>query len=165
LGLCNDCFEFKEKKVHKAKEKEVILFLESKGIKFDSKDRRVDFGCSGRRPDGVIDLKYLFVCIEVDEEQHKSRACECEQGRMIQIHQDFGGAPVLFIRYNPDNYRDHLGKLHKGNSNRLNKLIEVLNGLKNKLDREEKWSAKSLSVIYLFYDGFDGNIEYSDIDY
>jgi len=44
-------------------------------------------------------------------------------------------------------------------------LIEVLNGLKNKLEREKEWSAKSLSVIYLFYDGFDGNIEYSDIDY
>lgn len=164
LGLCNDCFEYKEKKIHKVKEKEVIDFISHNGFEFVSTDKSVDFGCSNRRPDGIIDFKYFSVCLEVDENQHKSYACECEQGRMVQIHQDFGGTPVLFIRYNPDVYVDHFGKKNKPDTKRLRTLLDVLNGLKNRINLYEKWD-DPLSVIYLFYDGFNGNIERNLIQY
>lgn len=164
LGLCNDCFEYKEKRIHKVKEKEVIDFISHNGFEFVSTDKSVDLGCSKRRPDGIIDFKYFSVCLEVDENQHKSYACECEQGRMIQIHQDFGGTPVLFIRYNPDDYIDHFGRKNKPDTKRLRTLLNVLNGLKNRINLYEKWD-DPLSVIYLFYDGFNGNIERNLIKY
>jgi hypothetical protein len=164
LGLCNDCFDYKEKKVHKIKEKEVIDFISQNGFEFVSTDKTVDFGCSNRRPDGILDFKYFSLCLEIDENQHKSYACECEQGRMIQIHQDFGGTPVLFIRYNPDEYKDHLGGKHKPNNKRLKILLDTINGLKNRIESEKEWK-EPLSVIYLFYDGFSGLIETTPICY
>jgi hypothetical protein len=165
IGICNNCYLYNQKEIHKFKENETIDFLSKNGFKFVSTDKTVQNGCSKKRPDGIIDLGYLFICLEIDEDQHKSYACECEQGRMIQIHQDFGGSPVLFIRYNPDVYKDQFDK--KQNiviRKRLKVLLEVLNSIKNQLEREKEWNY-SLSVIYLFYDGFDGQIITNHIDY
>ena len=127
-------------------------------------DKRVDFGCSKRRPDAVYDFTYFYICLEIDEDQHRSRSCECEQGRMIQIHQDFGGSPVLFIRYNPDTYKDHIGKRHVPSKNRLKFLLDTMNGLKNRISIEKCWETH-LSVMYLYYDGFNGEIQIEKINY
>jgi len=96
----------------------------------------------------------------IDENQHKSYACECEQGRMIQLHQDFGGTPVLFIRYNPDSYKDYEGKIQKQNKNRETKLIELLKGLNHRTD----WNYP-LSVYYLYYDGYNNIPKLEEIIY
>jgi hypothetical protein len=61
--------------------------------------------CGDReRPDLLWDKGHLVVILEVDEEQHLGRACECEQMRMINVSQDLAAPRTLWIRYNPDAY-------------------------------------------------------------
>ena len=112
-----------------------------------------------KRPDFVFDLGDRIIVLEVDENQHSSYLCECEQKRMIQIHQDYGGLDVCFIRYNPDRYKDNNNKLIKNNNGRHKNLITTLNSLKI---HNPKYN---LSVIYLYYDGYDGNNKIEPINY
>jgi len=56
-----------------------------------------------------------------------------------------------FIRFNPDNYKNHETKLVKSYKGREKKLLDILNGLKNRNEIKIP-----LSVYYLFYDGYDG---------
>ncbi len=58
-----------------------------------------------RRPDFMFDLGAWVVIVEVDEHQHKSNAPECEERRMTEIF-SVVGRPVVFIRFNPDDYLD-----------------------------------------------------------
>ena len=60
-------------------------------------------GCSQRRPDWLYDGLTHSVIIECDEEGHK--AYSCENKRMMEIFQDLGNRPVVFIRFNPDKYK------------------------------------------------------------
>ena len=52
------------------------------------------------------------IFIECDEKQHKSYCEKGEFNRMINIYGNEGGLSILFIRYNPDNYREN-GVLNK----------------------------------------------------
>ncbi|KAI9089581.1 hypothetical protein DFS34DRAFT_385310 [Phlyctochytrium arcticum] len=60
--------------------------------------------CGLERPDFWIDWHTHMLVVEVDEDQHWSSACECEQTRMVNISQSFG-MPTVFLRWNPDDYR------------------------------------------------------------
>jgi len=151
-NLCDNCHDFFIKKIHKNKELEIKNLLVDNNISFQSHDKISDNSCFKYRPDFIIDYGLFFVILEVDENQHSSYDCLCEQTRMINIYQDFGGIPIIFVRYNPDQYKNNHGKIIKSNSNRHKILLEFLNGLKNKTI----WSLP-LSVIYFFYDGFDVN--------
>jgi hypothetical protein len=83
----------------------MIQALEAEGIHATSYDMAIDGGSCGReRPDAMYDLGTHIVIVECDEHQHKSYPCECEQARMINIGQTFGGLRVLFVRFNPDTY-------------------------------------------------------------
>lgn len=62
---------------------------------------------------------------------------------------------VLFIRYNPDNY--------KGIQFNSNDRLEYLKILLGHFINLENLTIK-LGVIYLFYDGFDGNPKVEQID-
>jgi hypothetical protein len=73
-------------------------------------DRRVEGGCSGRRPDIFLDLGDQVVIVETDENQHESYDCSCENKRLMQIWLDVGSRPIVFIRFNPDEYYDETGK-------------------------------------------------------
>ena len=165
-GLCNDCNDFIIKKVHKIKETIVLEYIKSKGIIFESEDRIPENGCAKYRPDGVIDFLYFKVILEIDENQHKSYADKCEMTRMIQLHQDFGGLPIIFIRYNPDNYKDANRKIIKPNSRRLCELYDVLRSLEILKNDYEKNNTKlpSLSAIYMFYDDYSGVPKLEAID-
>ena len=55
-----------------------------------------------RRPDLMVDLGYQVVIIEIDENQHISYDCSCENKRLMQLSQDVGHRPVVFIRVHPD---------------------------------------------------------------
>ena len=163
LGLCNDCFDYNVKKVQHAKEIRVKNVLDANKIEYLSHDKIPEFACNKKRPDFIFDLISFFVILEVDENQHSNYACECEQGRMIMLHQDFGGAPVIFIRYNPDKYIDWQGKKHAETSiiDRETILLNLLKDLKN-----IKEYNIPLSVYYLFYDGFNpADIKPIKLDY
>jgi len=167
-GLCNDCNDFINNKVHKSKEKTVGEFLKVNNIQLETSDKIPNGSCSKYRPDFVVDMILFKLIIEVDENQHKSYACECEQARMIQLHQDFGGIPIVFLRYNPDSYKkfdennNPVGKAIRGNKKRLHVLLKTINNFKNEASKE--WS-KPLSVCYLFYDGYNGIPELEEIKY
>ena len=70
-------------------------------------DKQVSDGCSRRRPDVVIELFTHVVIVECDETQH--RGYSCENKRTMELFQDFGDRPIVFIRFNPDSYRDDSG--------------------------------------------------------
>ena len=76
-------------------------------------DKQVQGGCSRKRPDVLMDFLTHSIIIEVDETQHSSEEyCACENKRMMQIFQDLGSRPVVFIRFNPDKYTDRDGNKH-----------------------------------------------------
>jgi hypothetical protein len=113
-----------------------------------------------------MDKIKLKIVLEVDENQHKSYACECEVIRMVQIYQDFGGIPILFIRFNPDLYIDNLGNKHdhESSDNRRKHLFDLLRGLDNRIALKETWDIP-LSVMYVFYDGYNNIPSIQKIDY
>jgi hypothetical protein len=49
------------------------------------------------------------IIVEIDENQHTQYDCSCENKRLMEISQDLGHRPVIFIRFNPDNYIDETG--------------------------------------------------------
>ena len=65
-------------------------------------NKKIDDGCSKRRPDVRIECMTHTVMIECDEEQHKNTSCE--EKRIMEIFQDLGGRPLVVIRFNPDKY-------------------------------------------------------------
>ena len=67
-------------------------------------DKTIQDGCSLRRPDLFLDLGYQIIIVEIDENQHKSYDCSCQNKRIMEISQDVGHKPIIFIRFNPDAY-------------------------------------------------------------
>jgi len=169
-GYCLFCFIhlFPDKKIshnYKTKEKDVANFIKKsfRDLTFIS-DRPIEDGCSKRRPDLLLDLGYQIIIIEIDENQHTDYDCSCENKRMMILSQDVGHRPIIFIRFNPDNYynnNEHIQSCWKLSKNglcvikkskktewnqRLNRLHDEVNyWLINKTD-------KIVEVIHLFYD-------------
>ena len=67
-------------------------------------DKRIEDGCSMRRPDILIDLGEMVICIEIDENMHYSYDCSCENKRVMEISRDLSHRPLILIRFNPDAY-------------------------------------------------------------
>lgn len=163
--MCNDCTEFfvgknnrgeKERRVREVIEAQVHKPL---GLKWLVVDRPIPDGCSKRRPDTATDYSHSIEIVETDENQHRIYSHDCEIARMATIHQDLGGIPVIFIRYNPDSYKVN-GSIVRKKQNREQVLVRLMHDLKN-----VKAVKYALLVCYLFYDNFDGTIRFSSIDY
>lgn len=95
--------------------------------------------CGRERPDFQIDCETHFVYVEVDEHQHNSYVCECEQTRMINLV-EARGMPVRFIRYNPDVYEPMKGQRKMKFEQREKKLIEYVKYAMSHPPQEEKIS-------------------------
>jgi hypothetical protein len=65
-------------------------------------DRRIEGGCSEKRPDFFIELLTHVIIVEVDEHAHLSYAPICENKRMMELSEDIGHRPMVLIRFNPD---------------------------------------------------------------
>jgi hypothetical protein len=154
---CEHCNPENFKQVALAKQNAIMEYLDTvKGLPPPfSTDRMIDGGSCGReRPDRVYDFGSFVVVMECDEHQHSERACECEQTRMINIGQSFGGVPVYFVRWNPDNYEPLCQTKHCEPIKKRNKLLgEFLFGIANK---KVDLPNALVSVIYLYYDEWDG---------
>jgi hypothetical protein len=121
-----------------------------------STDTIIDGGACGKeRPDRIYDLDDKIIVVECDENQHKERACECEQTRMVNIGQSFGGIPVYFIRWNPDIYSPENDKKQpEAIQSRYKLLGDLIRDIKR-----GKFSVPSdalVSAFYLYYDDWDG---------
>jgi hypothetical protein len=167
-GYCLRCFInlFPNEKVsrnYKVKENHMTDFL-----KEEFKEQIMVFdkqtgGCSKRRPDCYIDKFTHVVIIECDENQHKDTSCENK--RTMELFQDFGNRPVVFIRFNPDSYIKDGKKI--SSSFKMHKTLDVpvvrdpkewklrLDLLKetiNKFLENTMVPEKEITYEYLFYD-------------
>ena len=109
-GLCIRCCvhlrpDIKVVRNYKTKEKHVADHIIWKFPNFTwVEDKRIQDGCSQRRPDLLVDMGAHVVIVEIDENKHSSYECSCENKRVMQISQDHGHRPIVFIRFNPDGY-------------------------------------------------------------
>ena len=90
---------------YKTKEASVVEFVKTTFSQYTwINDKRVQDGCSRRRPDLLLDLGDQVLIIEVDENKHADYDCSCENKRVMELSQDVGHRPIVFIRFNPDSY-------------------------------------------------------------
>jgi len=127
-------------------------------------DKPIYDGCSKKRPDLFLDLGYQVIIVEIDENQHQDYDCSCENKRLMELSQDINHRPIIFIRFNPDEYQTQDKKFtscwayngmgvctikkskQKEWSNRLLSLCsQIQYWLENRTD-------KLIEIIHLFYD-------------
>jgi hypothetical protein len=107
---------------YKTKEKEVVDKITQTFTNFDwISDKKVQDGCSRRRPDLLLDMGSHIIIVEVDENKHTDYDCSCEHKRLMELSQDLQHRPIIFIRFNPDSYTNQEGISIKS-CWRLNKL-------------------------------------------
>jgi hypothetical protein len=171
-GYCFNCFihlfpEQPNSRNYKTKEKATIDYiLEQFPIESYTwiTDKKIQDGCSRKRPDILLDLGYQVVIVEVDENQHMDYDCSCENKRIMEISQDVGHRPLVFIRFNPDEY---LNKEEKVTScwgingqgictikkTKQKEWTERLEALKVQIEYWlENKTEKTVEIIQLFYD-------------
>ena len=171
-GYCLRCFMylFPDKPVsrnYKTKEYSVVEYVNTKFPNYDwVKDKIVNGGCSKRRPDLLLDLGYQVIIVEVDENQHTDYDCSCENKRIMEISQDMGHRPIIFIRFNPDDYIQNGTKISscwgqtkngicvvkKPKSDEWSKRLNVLENHINYWINPENTTNKTVEIIQLFYD-------------
>jgi hypothetical protein len=172
-GYCARCFVylFPDKpnaRNYKTKERSVVDYVLSRFPDFTwVSDKKIQEGCSKRRPDLLLDLGYQIVIVEIDENQHLDYDCSCENKRVMEISQDLGHRPIVFIRFNPDGYVTKEGKkissfwnidgngvcaINKKNTekwqNRLDSLCEQI----VYWSHPEHKTDKTIENVHLFYD-------------
>jgi hypothetical protein len=67
-------------------------------------DKPVEGGCSKKRPDVAIDFGSHCLMIEIDENRHVNYSCE--ERRMVELYEDVGFRKIIFLRFNPDGYKE-----------------------------------------------------------
>lgn len=152
----------------KTKERHVTDYIESQFPDWTfAKDRRIQDGCSKRRPDLMVDFGAYVLIVEIDEEQHFHYESICENKRTMELSQDIGHRPIVFIRFNPDKYIDSYGEVVRS-CWRINKFgvqsiekekisewdmrLEVLRDTIQTVATRQ--NEKLVDTIHLFYDGF-----------
>jgi hypothetical protein len=169
-GYCLFCYVniFPDKpnaRNYKTKEKAVVDQITQTFTKFTwVVDKKVQDGCSRRRPDILLDMGSHIIIVEVDENKHTDYDCSCEHKRLMELSQDLQHRPIVFIRFNPDAYINQDGLLLKS-CWKLNKLgimqiakpkqkewVERIEMLKKQI---QYWidnpTDKTIEVIELFY--------------
>ena len=171
-GYCRYCFMnlFPDKPVsrnYKTKEFSVVEYVKTNFPDVDwIADKTVNGGCSRRRPDLMLDLGYQIVIMEVDENKHEYYGCSCENKRLMELSQDFGHRPIVFIRFNPDDYNKNgkritscWGHDKKGicvvKKSKKKEWEERLLCLKQQIDywiNPENVTNKTIECVQLYYD-------------
>jgi hypothetical protein len=155
---CEVCTPKAAAKVYLAKQGALMNYLDLRGLVGESSDKIIDGGACGKeRPDRVYDFGDKIVILECDEHQHKDRNCLCEQVRMVNISQSFGGIPTYFIRWNPDTY---LPKNKKQKQEPISKRYKLCGDLIENI-KENRISLPTalITSIYLYYDGWESLAE------
>jgi hypothetical protein len=170
-GYCLRCFihTFPDKPVarnYKTKEKTVTDFINGEFPQFTVvTDKKIADGCSKKRPDILINFGDYVLIVEIDENQHREYDCSCENKRLMELSQDVGHIPIVFIRFNPDDYLDAAGKTIRSCwGENGNGILVVKKSKKDEWDARLKvlkeqiqyWSqnktGKTVEIVELFYD-------------
>ena len=156
----------------KFKENEMIKYIQQtfKDLNWICDNSLIgDNMCLKYRPDVLLHLNNHSIVIECDERQHRHYKDNnsCENSREHQI-QEALNRPVVFIRFNPDEYLDLNNKkvmscfivdkklgFNTIPKNQESRWITRLETLKNTILKSvEKPPIKPIEKIYLYYDGY-----------
>lgn len=170
-GYCMRCFVylFPDKSVvknYKTKERATVEYIKQEFQDITIiLDKHISNGCSKRKPDLLIDLGYQVIICEVDENQHISYDCSCENKRIMELSQDVSHRPIVFIRFNPDQYIDNKNNTIKScwtlnkygiccvSRNKKREWKERLIALKSTIQYwMENRTDKMIETVQLFYD-------------
>jgi hypothetical protein len=141
---------YEMKRRQKVKELRVFQVLKCEYGEPDEYNIMVSSKCGGKNSEEKefgYDFETHKVYIEVDENQHKSYCELGEINRMKNIYMDDGGIPILFLRYNPDNYQTNGKKTNTPQKKREDELVKWLKFYEN----FDNINGYNLSVQYLFY--------------
>ncbi|GAQ85112.1 hypothetical protein KFL_002190640 [Klebsormidium nitens] len=98
----------------KVREQHFIDYVKEAGVLPDHAqvtfDKRLQGGCSARKPDIFVDVYTHTVLCENDEDQHRNYACENK--RSMELFQDAGNRPQVQLRFNPDGFTSEDGVKH-----------------------------------------------------
>lgn len=170
-GYCMRCYMYTFPdntivKNYKTKERHVTDFIKEKFNALNiTYDKTITGGKSLRRPDIFIDISNHVIVIEIDENQHDTYDCSCENKRLMELFIDAGSRNMTFIRFNPDDYININNKQvsscwtlnDKGLciikdtvewTSRLNILQETVDFIIT------HGNEKEINIIHLFYDGW-----------
>lgn len=172
-GYCMRCFinkfpDVKISRIYRVKEQHVSDFISASfGDLVILFDRKIEGGCSQRRPDVHIDCGTHIIIQDTDENQHNTdKYCSCEDKRIMILFRDGGSIPLVVIRFNPDGYKDAKGdkhpscfKYHKtlevpivSDKETFDKRLEVLRQrIQYHIDNIPE---REITVEHLFYNGF-----------
>ncbi len=167
-GHCYNCYCYKfpmDTRVRNHKTKENAFMSELKKDYPDMiLDKTISESCSKRRPDGFLECYTHVIIIEIDENQHQNYSCENK--RMMELSQDLSHRPIVFIRFNPDDYTNQYNIQIQScwKANRKSGILYV------PVDKEIEWNTrlehlksqinfwidnptdKTIEIVHLFYD-------------
>ena len=140
---------------NKSKEMAVRDFINTKfeGFQHDKPLWYNESACdctTKRRIDHRKLINGTLLCIETDENQHKGYSKQDEESRYHDLFMAYGGK-FVFIRFNPDKYKDENGKsCNPMLFNRLIVLEEEINKHIKRIENDE--NNELLEVVELYYD-------------
>lgn len=160
---CSRCYQqkfpedaAKRKMLFRSKEILVKNFVSSnyEGFIHDRAIYTPHCDCTLRRR---IDLRKTVgntvLAIEVDEFQHDRYSDEQKDARINDLYMAFSGK-FIYIRFNPDFYKDNAGKRRKTVlKSRLPRLKQEIDKQIERIKNEE--NKELVEEIYLFHDGFN----------
>jgi hypothetical protein len=152
---------------YKTKEYSVVEFVKTTFPNYNwIADKIINGGCSKRRPDLLLDLSYQIIIVEIDENQHIDYDCSCENKRIMELSQDLGHRPIVFIRFNPDDYEKNgnvisscwsinkkgICVIKKSKNSEWTERLNVLKEVINYWINPDNITNKIIESIQLFYD-------------
>lgn len=166
-GHCLRCFihHFPDEPIsknYKTKELSVVDFVKKAFPDWTYNcDKKIQDGCSKRRPDIFVDFGEFVMIVEIDEGEHCRYENICENKRIMELSQDIGHRPMVIIRFNPDDYKIKNQKIKScWTFNKFGISIvederqwqKRLTILKNTIRKYSKiGTEKTVEIIYLFY--------------
>ena len=119
-------------------------------------DKTLEYGgcdcLNRRRIDHRKIINNTLLCIETDENQHKSYSLKDEEDRYNDLLSTFT-CKYIFIRFNPDSYNDKNGK--KCNPSISTKLLTLKEEIDKQIKRiQNEENNDLLEIKYLYFDNF-----------
>lgn len=100
--------DIKIKKRYKTKELLLSESLKKMNLGVDFiQDKKIDGGCSRRRPDFLFDLLTHTIIVECDENNHRDYNITCEIAKLNETFTDLADRPMILIRFNPDKCKEN----------------------------------------------------------
>lgn len=151
LKICRKCLN-RYTGYHTPKEKQMVEFIKKTSLApYIILQNKIIKGAScntARRPDLTISsTRDLMITVECDENQHRGSSYSCEDSRISEILDESSDIRHIFIRWNPDYYKENGVRGKVVREDRLKMLVKLIMILCMK-----KWTDSDNTLIYyMFY--------------